>query len=414
MIRTVVAPFSPEPERLAAVREALPALGAGIYLNTGSVGPLPAETAAAMAEIAVWERDVGRGHQDDFPELLQRMAEARAAVASLLTTDPAAIALTHSTTDGINAALLALDLRPGDHIVTTQQEHAGVTGPIAAARGRGVEATYTDIGDGGDDARTLAAIEAAITPRTRVVAVSHVLWTTGAVLPVTAIGELARRHGAAFVLDGAQAAGAMPVAFEATGADFYALAGQKWLLGPEGTGALAIGPAAIERYRPALGSWFSFERIDQTGTAELWPDARRFEGAGVHRPSIVGFARSVAWLQMFVGIDWVYRRGLATARAAAERLAAIPGVDVLTPVHQMATLVTFTIDGWNAAEAFAELGSRVFAIIRTIDALDALRISVGFFTSEDELERFANAVELLAAHTPGTLPPRPTLTILGA
>ncbi len=74
----VVAPFSPDPERLAAVREALPALGAGIYLNTGSVGPIPAETAAAMADFATWELTTGRAHVDDWPEVLQRMAEARA------------------------------------------------------------------------------------------------------------------------------------------------------------------------------------------------------------------------------------------------------------------------------------------------------------------------------------------------
>ena len=86
------------------MRSALPALSAGIYLNTGSVGPLPAETAAAMAEIATWERDVGRAHPDSFDDLLARMAEARAGVAAVLGTDVGAVALTHSTTDAMNAA----------------------------------------------------------------------------------------------------------------------------------------------------------------------------------------------------------------------------------------------------------------------------------------------------------------------
>jgi selenocysteine lyase/cysteine desulfurase len=78
----------------------------------------------------------------------------------------------------------------------------------------------------------------------------------------------------------------------------------------------------------------------------------------------------------------------------------------------MATLVTFTISGWPAEAALDELGSRAFAIARTVPSLDAIRISVGFFTSEDEIERFAEAVELLAAHTPATLPPRRLLAIL--
>jgi selenocysteine lyase/cysteine desulfurase len=101
------------------------------------------------------------------------------------------------------------------------------------------------------------------------------------------------------------------------------------------------------------------------------------------------------------------------AAAAATRLAAIRGVTVLTPLDRMATLVTFRIGGWPAQAALDELGSRTFAIARTIPSLDAVRISLGFFTSDDELERFAGAVELLAGHTPETLPPRRTLAILG-
>ena len=195
--------------------------------------------------------------------------------------------------------------------------------------------------------------------------------------------------------------------------DVYALPAQKWLLGPEGMGALVVDPAAIERFTPALGGWFSFERVDGAGRADWWPNARRFEATGFHRPSVLGMARSIGWMSMFVGLDFVYRRGMAAAAATARRLAAIPGVTVLTPPDRMATLVTFRIAGWPAETVLYELGTRVFAIARTIDSLDAVRLSVGFFSSDEELERVAVAVELLAAHTPDTLPPRRTLTILG-
>lgn len=124
-------------------------------------------------------------------------------------------------------------------------------------------------------------------------------------------------------------------------------------------------------------------------------------------------ARSIGWLSMYVGLDFVYRRGMAMAAAAATRLGSIPGVTVLTPGHAMATLVTFRVAGWPAQAILDELGSRVFAIARTIVSLDAVRISVGFFTTEEELDRFAEAVELISSYTPETLPPRRTLTILG-
>jgi L-cysteine/cystine lyase len=410
----VVAPFLPDPEKLVAVRAALPALSAGIYLNTGSVGPLPAETAAAMAEMATWERDIGRAHPDAFDELLARMSEARAGVAAVLGTDVSAVALSHSTTDSMNAATLAVDWRGGGRVVTTRHEHLGGLGPLRALRDRGMaEIQVVDAGADGDDARTLAAFDAAIAPNTRLVSVSHVAWTTGAVLPVAAIADMAHARGAMVIVDGAQAAGAIPFRFDELGADFYALPAQKWLLGPEGMGALAVNPSLIERTVPALGGWFSFEPVAGDGEAPWWRDARRFESSGYHRPSVVGMARSIGWLSMFVGLDYVLRRGPEMARAAAQRLAAIDGVRVLTPVDRMGTLVTFRIAGWPAEAALDELGARVFAIARTIPSLDALRLSVGFFTSEDELERLAGAVELLAAHTPETVPPRRGLAILG-
>jgi L-cysteine/cystine lyase len=277
----------------------------------------------------------------------------------------------------------------------------------------GNEVIFVDAGDDGDDDRTLAAFDAAITPDTRLVSISHVSYTTGAVLPVARIAELAHARGALVVVDGAQAAGAIPVRMDELGADLYAVAAQKWLLGPEGMGALVVHPSRIADLVPALGGWFSFERIDGRGEAVWWPDARRFEASGYHRPSVVGMARSIGWLSMYVGLDYVHRRGTATAAAAATRLAGIPGVTMLTPSHAMATLVTFRIAGWPAQAALGELESRVFAIARTIESLDALRISVGFFTSDEEIERVAEAVALLAAHTPDTLPPRRTLTILG-
>ena len=405
----------PDPEKLTAVREALPALSAGIYLNTGSVGPMPAETAAAMADIANYERDLGRAHPDYFVESMARMDEARAGVAAVLGSDVGAVALTHSTTDAMNAATLLPDWRMGGRVVTTAHEHAGGVGPLYALRDRnGIEITFVDVGDDGDDDRTLAAFDGAITPGTRLVSISHVLWTTGAVLPVNRIAELAHARGAVVVVDGAQAAGAIPFRFDELGADLYAVPAQKWLLGPEGMGALVVDPGVLDRFTPALAGWYSFEQLDGSGEGDWWADARRFESSsGFHGPSIVGMARSIGWLSMFVGLDFVLRRGPVQAAAAAARVGAIPGVQLLTPRERMATLVTFRIAGWPAQTALDELGARVFTVARTIPRLDAIRLSVGFFTTDDELERVAEIVELLAAHTPETLPPRRTLTMLG-
>lgn len=407
-------PDPADAERLATVRGALPALAAGIYLNTGSVGPMPAETAAAMAEITEYELRTGRSHPSDVPAMLQRMDEARAAVAAVLTADVDDIGLTHATTDGMNIGVWGIDWRPGDRVVTTNLEHPGGIGPLYMLRDRrGVDVRIVDVGDGSDREALLGAFDAAIDARTRMVAVSHVLWANGAVLPIAEIAALAHARDALVVIDGAQSAGAMPVDLAATGADVYAIAAQKWLLGPEGMGAVAVTRAARERLAPTYAGYFSFERSDSTGTAIPWASARRYEGTGFHRPSVVGMARSIGWLSMFVGLDWVYRRGAEMAQQAHDRLSAIPGVTVLTPRHAMAGLVSFRVAGWPAQSVWEELGARTFAITRTVALVDAVRLSVACFTTDDELERVVACVSLLAGHSPETVPPRRSLTLLG-
>jgi L-cysteine/cystine lyase len=404
----------PDEEKLAAVREALPAVGAGIYLNTGSLGPIPAESAAAVQEYEAHDLRVGRAHPDDMEAGFERMAEARAGVAAILGADVGSVALNHATTDGMNTATWAVDWRAGDRAVTTRHEHAGGLGPLVAIRDRfGVELSFVDIGEGADDEVTMDAFDAAIVPGTRLVSVSHVLWTTGARLPVERIARLARDRGAMVVVDGAQAVGAIPVAVESIGADFYAVPSQKWLLGPEGTGALWASDRAIESAAQSTTGWYSFEQLQLDGSAAYHRDARRFEGSNYHKPSVVGFARSCGWLSMYVGLPWVHERGQRLARAAAHRLAEIDGVEVVTPRERMATLVSFRIRGWTPAEALDELGARVFAIARTVPQIDAIRISVGFFNTEEEIERLAGAVALLASHTRETIPARKRLVILG-
>jgi L-cysteine/cystine lyase len=409
----VVTPFLPDDQKIPALREALPSTAAGIYLNTGTAGPLPRETAHAMAEAEAWELRTGRADIHHYQDSLERMAEARAAVAAVLGTDPSHIALTHATTDGMNVAAWAVDWKPGDRVVTTSLEHAGGLGPLWALRERGgVELVIADVGTGGDPVAILEALDRAVVPGTRLVALSHVTWATGARLPIGEIAELAHSRGALVAVDGAQSVGAVPVSVEELGVDFYAIPGQKWLLGPEGIGAVYCAGSVLDRPRTTFAGYWSFESIDLAAKGKLWPDARRFEGSGYHGPSVLGLARSAAWLSMFVGLGWIHERIARMAGAAASMLADVPGVEVLTPTANMAGLVTFRIAGWKSSAALKELSQRTLCIARTIPPLDAIRISVGFFNTDGELRRFRDGVALVAENTPDTIPHRPRIEVL--
>jgi len=408
----VLSQSTPEAERVAAIRSLLPATQAGIYLNAGTAGPIPAEAQRAMDQQTERELRVGRASPDLWPEAAARMDEARASVAAVMVADPADIALTHSTTDGLNAVIASLPWRPGDRVLATGHEHPGGLGPLLALRDRvGVEVERVDIGDGDPDA-VLAGFEAALARPARAILASHVLWTTGAVLPVRRLGALASAAGAVSVIDGAQSAGAIPVALDELGVDAYALPAQKWLLGPEGMGALWVRRSLADATVPALAGYMTYSAFDADAPV-LQPGARRFETAGFHGPSVVGFARSLGWLAMSVGLPWAHERAGRLAGAMADRLAAIPGVTVVTPRSARGTLVSLRIAGWTAQQAAAEVGPRAMAILRAVAAADVVRLSIGFWTTEAELDRVAEVVEAVARHTPETLPPR-RLAVLGS
>ena len=404
-----------DPDKLAAVRAALPSLSAAIQLNTGTCGPIPAESAAAMTELETYERDFGRAQAEYWQESLQRIDEARAGVAAVLGGDLDEVALTHAATDGMNMGTWAIDWRDGGRAVTTCHEHAGGVGPLYMVCDRfGADLAFAEFTGDASDEEIVAIFDRLITPGTKLVSISHVLWTSGLVLPVARIASIAHARGALVLVDGAQAAGAIPVNARDLGADMYAVPGQKWLLGPEGLGALWVKRELVDTIRPSFANYQMFESYDSRGNRELRADARRFMTPGFHRPSVVAMGRSIGWLTMYVGLDFVYRRGAEMARYAADALAAIDGVTLLTPRDRMAGLISFQIAGWPPQVAYDELTARTFAILRTLPLVDALRISVGFWATQEELDRFIDGVRLLAAHTPETIPPRRTLTILNA
>ena len=389
-------------EKVAAVRAALPSLAAGIQLDSATAGPLPAEVAAAMDQLQGYERDIGRADAGHREEQLQRNEEARAAIAAVLGGGLGAVTLTHGATEGLTLAAEAIPLRTRDiatgplRAITTSDASGAIRRALdswsarLAAAGRPTEVLELEWDR--DDARLLDRLDGALDERAVLVAVAHVSPTTGRVLPLRAISELAEARGAAVIADGSQAAGAIPLLVEDLAVDAYAVDGHRWLLGPEGVGGL------WQRERPPATA-----AIDR-----------------LHPPSVVGLARAIGWLSMFVGLEFVHRRGTAMAATLAERLASIDGVELITPIASMATIVTFRIAGWEPEAALDELAHRMFLIGRGVRTSgvrpgpDAVRLSPGCWTTSDEIERVAESVRLLAGHTPESLPPRRTLAMLGA
>jgi cysteine desulfurase / selenocysteine lyase len=391
----VVAPFLPHAEKLAAVREALPAVAAGIYLDTPLAGPLPAETARAMADIQSWELGTGRAGRDRRAEALARIDEARAAVATLLTADLDEVLLAHGLDDAVARGVRTIDWRPGDRAVVVADPDRP---RVEAVLPPGVEVDVLPLPT--DPVATLAAVGRALRAGARLVACPLISAATGARLPLEGITTIAHDRDATVLVDATQLVGTGRVDRRELGVDLLVARSESWLLGPEGLAVLAASGERIER-AAAAGDPARGTRAGGEGPI------------GFHLPSVVGFARSCGWLSMYVGLAWIEARARQLASEAARRLGALPGVEVLTPSGSAGSIVVFRVAGWPADAVLDELGARIFLLASAVPELDAVRVGFGFFNADGEIDRLIDGVDLLAAHSPETLPPRRTLAILG-
>ncbi|MCS7002538.1 MAG: aminotransferase class V-fold PLP-dependent enzyme, partial [Dehalococcoidia bacterium] len=226
-----------EQTRVAAARARLPAVTTSVYLNAGTNGPIPECCYEAMRAFQYDEWMNGRAGLAMLDKMTRVREEIRAALGAYLNAPPETIAVTASTTHGMGLATFSFDWRPGDEIVTTDVEHPGGLLPgYYAERQFGARVRFAAIGTRAGDVTD--AIAAQVTPRTKLVSVSHVIWSTGAVIDIAALSAFCRDRGLPLLVDGAQSVGAIPVDVTALDVDFYAFPGQKWLLGPSATGGL--------------------------------------------------------------------------------------------------------------------------------------------------------------------------------
>ena len=361
---------APPAPPLAALRAQFPVLQRIAYLNAGTNGPLPHAAAVAARVQLERELDEGRAGMRHFERRTQLADELRAGYAERVGCAPGDLALTTSTTEGVARVLLALDLRPGDEVVTSDEEHPGVLGPLVAQRARGVEvriAPWADVAD-------------AVGPRTRLVVCSHVSWRSGRYAPA-GLAAL----DVPVLLDGAQGAGALPVDVAALGTDAYAAAGQKWLCGPEGTGLLYVSGALRERMRVPAPGYVNLAEPSAGLDAAPWADARAYDTPALPAASL---AQAGAALDVLADAGWdaIHAHAAALAATAADALAGA-GRELLA--RDRTALVTWREpDAADVVERLAAAG----VIVRSLPGEDLLRASFGGWSDEDDLDRLLAAL----------------------
>jgi L-cysteine/cystine lyase len=359
------------------VRAEIPVLERYAYLNAGTNGPLPRRTVDAMTASLRGDLEEGRSSGPYFEAMLARREELREALARVLGASREEIALTNSSTESCNVVLNGLRIGEGDEVVTTDSEHPGLFGGLVAS---GCDLRVVPVRDLAA-ADVGAALDEAIGSRTKLIAVSHVSWLTGAVFPVEGLAN----RGVPILVDGAQAAGAFPVDVHGLQCDFYTLSAQKWLLGPEVTGALYVRPDRVGELRMAMPSYASWD-FEEGYTYKVRAGAARFDPGWIATAAGVGLLESLAFAEDVGGERFEH------AAAMAKRLRGMleaAGHEVVTEPDQ-STLVTWKVG--EGSKAVVERLEAAHVIVRDLPGLGWVRASCGFWTSDDDLERLVAAL----------------------
>jgi selenocysteine lyase/cysteine desulfurase len=366
------------------------------YFNTAGLGACPrAVSDRVKAEMDREELSPSAAHSE------ADWARIRGKCAALLGPSCSAgeIALVSTATEGINIVLNGVTLGPGDEIVTSTHEHPAVVIPLLhKMRTAGIVVRTFE-----PDLRTRAGnverIRALLTPRTRMIFVSHVTCTTGQVLPIADIGRLAAERQIWFAVDGAQSLAQFPIDIAATGAHCYAASCHKWLMGPKRTGLLYVRKDRV----PDLASTVVGAYSDRTTSlAErqltLRTDAERFE-YGTQNDALIYGIESAADLVAALGLPRIWEFSRAMAERFRTALQARVTVDLLSPAEPEArsAMVTFRIPGRNNGQvANALTGQRLRVRSVTEAGLDAVRASFHVCNTDAEVERLIEGVAAVA------------------
>ncbi len=376
-------------ERVKLDRTSFPALADNdfVYLNSGGSGPPPFSVIEAMR--AADDFCSGPAYLEGLG-LFARQAEvnvrARDAAARLIGAAPDDVALTQNTTHGMNLGINSMDWREGDEVISATTEHPGCLAPLHNLRKRfGVKVNLLS------PPVTPKKVEEQLSGRTRLIALSHVDWTTGEVLPLREISTAASDRGIATLIDGAQSVGNISVDVPETGADMYAFTGHKWILGPEGMGGLYVSPdyrafSANVGYASVSGE----TPFDINGDYELRAGARRFEASTMSPALAGGFAAAAeaAYERGEEGRKEIQRR----AGLLMDLLSGLPRVKIHSLHPARSGLVSFEVEGVASKDAVGRLLEQRF-VTRFLPApASYVRVSVHLFNTEEDLENLARAV----------------------
>jgi isopenicillin-N epimerase len=380
----------PEEALWRLVRREFPLEDGLIYLNAANVCPASRPVLDRYAALLRdFQANPSFQNRDKYRPLRESV---RTKVAALLGVSADEIALTRNTSEGTNLVVRGIDLKPGDEIIITEHNHPSnnASWKLRARREAFVVKSVPVSVPARSAEDLVAGIEKALTPRSRVIAVTHLTSTTGIRYPIKPIAELARRSGIFLHVDGAQAFGAGDVNLKDLGCDSYSASAHKWPMGPLEAGILFVRAGRIGSLWPSIVS---------AGWGDELEGARKFEAVGQQDdPRVVALGAAVELLEL-IGIREVGARVQALAGYAKQALAALANVELKTNLEPELSggVVKFRLKDMPTARAYGLLWERHRLAIAMTPGGDSegLRFSPHIYNTFEEIDRAVTAVREL-------------------
>jgi cysteine desulfurase/selenocysteine lyase len=378
------------------------------FNNAGSA--LPSQP-VLDATIAYLQREAQIGGYEAVTEAHEALEHTSYAAAELIGAQRSEIALTDSADSAWNRAFYSLPFKPGDRVLTSKAEYrSNYIVYLQAQKRLGI--TIEAVPNDEHGQLDVAALRQMLDERVKLISITHVPTSGGLVNPAAEIGKVARDHGILYLLDACQSVGQMPLNVETLGCDLLSATGRKYLRGPRGTGFLYVRNAIADRLEPLTLNGFSAEWTGPS-TYQINARANRFENFESNKAAVVGLGVAIDYAMQW-GLEAIWQRVRTLAHDLRGRLAMLPGVLVHDRGLVQCGIVTFTIEGHEPAaiqRALKEQHINVTESSRRTTLLDlserglesVVRASVHYYNSEEEVERFVQAIEiLLYGHPFGT------------
>ncbi|HAN75474.1 MAG TPA: cysteine lyase, partial [Planktothrix sp. UBA8402] len=375
-------------------RQQFPALANKAYFNYGGQGPLPQVSMDAIVQGYNDMQSYGPFSGKVYQWQNQETQLTRHLVANELGISPETLTFTENVTVGCNIVLWGIDWQPGDHLLISDCEHPGILAIIQEIQRRfHLEVSFFPLRETLNQGDPVAMISEYLKPNTRLLVISHILWNTGQVLPLTEIVNLCHNYNTKVLVDAAQSVGVLPLKLAETGVDFYGFTGHKWLCGPDGLGGLYVSAESLSELSPTFIGWRSIIGDEQGKPISWTPDGKRYEVATSAYPLYAAFRQAISLHHQWGTATERYQQICQNSQYLWQKLSEIPQIQCLKTSPPEAGLVSFQLTKVKSHKSLVDYLENRGIFLRTLLDPNCVRACVHYFTSPSEIDQLIETIK---------------------